>query len=704
MPANPYGLYPYFGPRNSTQPEPRPLTQFAVQSLSFNEIGGPRQATIKATGDQAALANTFDLLGCPIEIRNQRGEPVWWGRVVGVVAGNEGVSLDDMSNSIAIAYTTVDGSGASTSAKTGFAQDALSIAEYGEKQLLKTASSISADAAAKMQTSALAVKKYPPVKNDISARAEMISTLTCRGEWATLTWKYYATPSIGAVNWPGTGSYTVSDTQTASYKDEPETQTFQFGDASTSQYVRFSFKVPGTRPIKLKSLKFKGVKVGTRTDDLSLEFYGDNAGSPGTLMATVPMANATVPTGGHAWFDTSLDSGSNEIWVIPNTQYYCYVKPIGGVNVSSYYRLASNSALGYADGQSLVWNGSAWVATSPSGSPGVAGDILFELTAETSEPSFDLGGSTAHQRLAIPFVLGGSQNATAGTFQVEMERVGNPSSSITGYICVDSAGSPGAAVDYIAVACSSIPTSRTRITFTLPNNILKGPADALWLQLVAGWSVSNSDYIRVFTDPTNVYTGGATKAYNGAAWSAVSPVESMWFEVVGMLETTQQIKNIITSAGQFIAGGTEIETPSGIFTSPYQDGNRTAQAIIADLLALGTSSGGVLLASVALTNTTKEKRLRVYAASDGSDDLYNYFIDADNNLMTALNVLMDKTVDVTGNYVKRRDSLAGMSTNSYLTNATSYPAADAEYDVNSDYLKLVARGARDPFDVRVREG
>ena len=68
-----------------------------MRSLSFNEIGGPRQTTIKATGDQAALANTFDLLGCPIEIRNQRGEPVWWGRVVGVVAGNEGVSLDDMS-------------------------------------------------------------------------------------------------------------------------------------------------------------------------------------------------------------------------------------------------------------------------------------------------------------------------------------------------------------------------------------------------------------------------------------------------------------------------------------------------------------------------------------------------------------------------------------------------------------------------------
>jgi len=73
-------------------------------------------------------------------------------------------------------------------------------------------------------------------------------------------------------------------------------------------------------------------------------------------------------------------------------------------------------------------------------------------------------------------------------------------------------------------------------------------------------------------------------------------------------------------------------------------------------------------------------------------------------LMTWLNVPVDKTSCPVGVYVIRRDSLAGLSGNSYLSNATSYPVADAEYDAVNDYLKLVARGTKDPFDIGVKEG
>lgn len=698
MANNPHGIYPYFGARNTYQPEPRPLASFAPQSFSFNEIGGPRQAVIKATGDAAALAALFDLLGCPVELRNKAGEAVWWGRVVGVNAGNEGVSLDDMANSIAIVYTTVDKNGASTSAKTDWLQDALSVAEYGTKQLLKTASSISADAAAKMQASALAVKKYPPVKNDISARAEMSATITCRGDSDMLKWMYYGAAAIGVANWPGTGEYSVSDSQVISYKAEPENQTFQFGEASTSQYVRFGFKITGTRPIQLKTLKLKGAKIGTPTDNLIVDIYGDNgSGAPGSLMGTVQCANATVPSGSHAWFDTDLDD-ANAI-IIPGVQYHAKISRAGAIDAVNYFRLASNSALGYADGASYLWNGSAWVTTSPSGSPGVAGDILFELSGSTSDASIGLNTTSANQRLAIPFQLGGSQDAACGTLQVEVARVGNPSGNLTGYVCADSAGSPGAAIDFVSIACSTLSTERTRISFNLPNNVLNSPTATLWLQLFPSYGTSGSDYIRVFTDPTNGYAGGATKAYNGSAWSDVSPVEQMWFEVVGMLETTAQMKNIVTYAGQFLTNGADIETPSGVFTSPYRDGNQTAWAIIQDLLKLGTSAGGVLLAVV-----TKDRRLRLYAAGDASSDIDNYYIDANNNLKTALGVVVDKTLCPVGGYIIRRDSLAGMSGNSYLLNASSYPVADAEYDVTNDYLRLTARGARDPFDIGIREG
>lgn len=698
MANNPYGISPYFGPRNSYQPEPRTLAAFEVQSFSFNEIGGPRQATIKATGDRAALASLFDLLGCPMELRNKYGEAVWWGRVVGVNAGNEGVTLDDMANSIAIVYTTTDKTGASTSATTSWLTDSLSITEYGTKQLLKTATSISADAAAKMQAAALSVKKYPPVKNDISARADMSATLTCRGEADTLKWKYYSAAAIGVANWPGTGEYSVSDSQTVSYKAAPENQTFQFGEASTSQYIRFGFKITGTRPIQLKTLRLKGVKVGTPTDNLVIDVYGDNgSGSLGTLVGTVQCPNATVPSGGHAWFDISLDDAN--AFAIPGVQYHFKISRVGAINASNYFRIASNSALGYADGSAFLWNGTTWVTTSPSGSPSVSGDILFELSASTSDASFGLNATTTNQRLAIPFQLGGSENAAVGTMQIECARVGNPSSAIIGYLCSDSAGVPGAVIDSVSITCSTLSTDRTRISFNLPLNTLNSPSTTLWLQVYAGYATSGVDYVRVFTDPTNTYTFGTTKAYNGSSWADVSPVEKMWFEVVGTLETTTQIRNVVTSAGQFITGGADIETPSGVFTPPFKDGQQTAWAIIQDLLKLGTSSGGLLLATV-----TKDKRLRVYGAGSSSSDVDNYYIDANNRLLTALDIPVDKTTNIAGLYVFRRDSLAGLSTNNYLSNATYYPAADVEYDAINDYLKLIARGARDPFDITVKEG
>ena len=101
---------------------------------------------------------------------------------------------------------------------------------------------------------------------------------------------------------------------------------------------------------------------------------------------------------------------------------------------------------------------------------------------------------------------------------------------VVGYLCADSGGAPGTVIDSLSITCSTLSTNRTRISFNLPLNTLNAPATTLWLQVYAGYPTSGVDYVRVFTDPTNTYTFGVTKAYNGSAWSAVTPVEKMWFE------------------------------------------------------------------------------------------------------------------------------------------------------------------------------
>mgnify|MGYP000968432475 CR=1 FL=1 len=704
MPTNPYGLYARFSARNANQAVPRPKAAMQVQSYSWNEIGGPKVATIRATGDDAQLAALFDLIGCPVEIRDQAGEARWWGRVVSVSAGAEGVTLDDMANSIAIVYTTTDKDGASVGAKTSWLTDALSIAEYGTKQLLKTTSTLTPAAAAQMQANALTVKRYPPVKTDISARSSTEATIVCRGEWDLLRWVYYGAPAIGAKNWPGTGAYTVTDSQLTNYKAEPENQSFQFGDASTSQYVRAGFKLPGTgtRPVQLKTLRLKGAKINNPVDPLIVDIYGDDgAGGLGTLMGSIDVPNATVPAGSHAWFDVSLNSGTLKLWAVPGVQYHYKVRRTGALDATKYYRLAANSALGYTDGASFAWNGSTWSSTSPNGNPSTASDILFEVVADTTEASFDLNGTAVHQRIAIPFQLGGTQNAAALSLAVTMQRNGNPAGTITGYVCDDSSGSPGTPIDYVSVNCSDVPTEAGKVVFNLTGNVLRSPTAPLWLQLYPSYGTSGSDYVRVLSDPTNAYlamTGaGPTKAYNGSVWSAIAPAESMWFEVVGGIETTEQIKNVIVGNGQFVSVA-EIETPSGVFTSPYRDGNTSGQVAIADQLTLGTAAGEVLLATI-----TKEKRLRILADA-GSDPATDYAIDGDGQLFTALSIPADKCRCPVGVWIKRKDSLAAMSGNSALLNTSSYAVAEAEYNAVDDSLRLTPRGARDPFSIGLRDG
>jgi len=72
------------------------------------------------------------------------------------------------------------------------------------------------------------------------------------------------------------------------------------------------------------------------------------------------------------------------------------------------------------------------------------------------------------------------------------------------------------------------------------------------------------------------------------------------------IETTAQVAAIVTSVGEFLAG-TVIEDASGVMISPYEDGDRTAQAVIDDLLARGTTADRRLLAQV-----TRERYLRLY--------------------------------------------------------------------------------------------
>jgi hypothetical protein len=163
-------------------------------------LGGPSQARIVATGRVDDLWDCINLLRCGVELHDERGDVVWWGYVdevrVNMDAAEWGVSMQQMANSIACAYTTQEGilSTAGQRRTTAYAQDALSIAEYGERQLIVTANNVDVTGAAAIRDQALAAMSWPMPTSDLAEGTGNKAVILCRGWYETLGWKYYSNP------------------------------------------------------------------------------------------------------------------------------------------------------------------------------------------------------------------------------------------------------------------------------------------------------------------------------------------------------------------------------------------------------------------------------------------------------------------------------------------------------------------------------
>lgn len=176
---------------------------FAVDRYSHSAFGGPKLATIQASGEEVDLWELMELLRSPVEIWSDLGDCAWWGYVADIQLQigqvQAGVSIDEMYNRVAVAYSYVEPGTQNVGERrtTAWAVDAVSIAEYGTRELLQTISGSTDEHAESARTMLLAQKKYP--RPTISFHAgndrEMSATLTCRGWYETLDWKYYGATS-----------------------------------------------------------------------------------------------------------------------------------------------------------------------------------------------------------------------------------------------------------------------------------------------------------------------------------------------------------------------------------------------------------------------------------------------------------------------------------------------------------------------------
>lgn len=341
---------PYFWQRNLTvQKGNSGNLRYSVSRMLWNVLGGCDQADIDVTGDADSLWSLPGMLRMGVELHGDYGY-CWWGYVHEIVIHfpdhDVTFSMDRLFNRIAVAYNMVGaGAGDAGIAKiTDYTTDALSIAEYGTKDLLLTADKMSDAAALRWRNVKIAEFAKPSGTPEPAANDTVSATIYCRGWWYSLEWRQ------ALIDYTTSISYTANN------------DVHNVGDVEANNKVAQQVTVGGA-DISLARFQLYAKKVGDPVDDLRIAVYTvDGSGNPNgdsLFTSTIPAALITTDL---AW----IDFQGEEATLAASTMYSFVVDRVGGTDATNYYAVGVNTGAGYAGGVAKTWNYATWSAISPN--------------------------------------------------------------------------------------------------------------------------------------------------------------------------------------------------------------------------------------------------------------------------------------------------------------------------------------------------
>lgn len=337
--------------------------KFKPLIYSNRAVGGPKKATIEASGNEIALWQGLNNIGCGLRLYSEYGDQVWWGYIheakltVGIF--DIRVNLDNVANKVKVSYSYIvpDSDTAGERKVTSYLYDQDSIRRYGVKEVVYSTGDASDEIALALRDTLLAEMKQPlPEVIQIgNAERETKLTYTCRGWWNTLDWRYYE------------NKYTEHG-----YTDNGS-GALEFGyNGSNVQKVGQSFQLPTAMTIR--SAKVGLAKTGNPTDNLTAYLFTDSANAPGSLLATSATIAGTLIKADFQdvqfKFATPYAAGSA-------TTYWLTVARSGAMSGTDYYKADTNWDCGYTSGEFKYYNGTSWGTLSTQ-----AADMMFMVSSE----------------------------------------------------------------------------------------------------------------------------------------------------------------------------------------------------------------------------------------------------------------------------------------------------------------------------------
>lgn len=110
-------------------------------------------------------------------------------------------------------------------------------------------------------------------------------------------------------------------------------------------------------------------KVGTPSDDITVQLVADSSGSPGTVLITSTVAASSIPTE-MGWVSFNM---GNSVMLNPSTTYGIVVLRTGANHPDNYYEIELDEKATYTGGTYRQWDGATWQIPSPTA------DLIFRV-------------------------------------------------------------------------------------------------------------------------------------------------------------------------------------------------------------------------------------------------------------------------------------------------------------------------------------
>ena len=554
-----------------------------VQDMEADIEGGSATATLRVTGSPQSLWKCFDYLRYGVEIHSTEANKQWWGFVaeIELVTGawTLGLSLDTMRNRIKIVYNEPTLFGKSGKQETAWLQDDLSVGQYGYKELIQSVSDIRASDATVLQASALALKKFPTIQRRLTYSQNVSMTMRCRGWWDTLGWRYYS-QAIGL------DEYTATVTAA----------TQKIGLGLTANNIGF---------LKAnKTVHDLYARLGNFKKDDKIRITGTMNGNDGTYTVSQSSNRTqklyTATTLSFASSDKSI-SDSAKLLQDFNANDLIFVSGSVPAN-NGYYFVVSASA----DGSKIILNRSVTTAGAGASVTLMRGHAITvnEIVANDETPAnavtIQLYGDAVAQAIYPTSVY------RIGSLGMRIQKIGNPTDAVAVSLWSNNAGVPFAQLISATINGADIPSSQQWLTASFANPTLMtivGTPYHLVIQRTG--AQSPTDYYAVSIDESLGYTSGGMILRVNGAWNTSyqrTPNADLNFKLIGVEDSLIQVATIVAQSGQFL-NGVQNSAGSGVWTPIYRSEAKPADDEIAKLLALGTSTGARVQASVSPERT-----------------------------------------------------------------------------------------------------